>query len=93
MTVSILVIIDDVWGWQRLLAKVRYLFGKHGVTPVIVISQTPTESTLRDHVNIHNQWMILPFEHFQGICVPQHRFLHIRDVGAGWRCEGSCWSV
>lgn len=51
MMISLIVIIDDVWGWERLLAKVRYMFSKHGVTPVIVITPTFADSTLGEQVN------------------------------------------
>ena len=48
--ISLIVIIDDVWGWERLLTQVRYMFTQHGVTPVIVITPTSADSTFGDQV-------------------------------------------
>lgn len=52
MMISMIVIIDDVWGWERLITKVRYMFSYHGVTPVIVITQTASDLSVGDQVNI-----------------------------------------
>ena len=50
--ISLIIIIDDVWGWERLLTQVRYMFTKHGVgvTPVIVITPISADSTFGDQV-------------------------------------------
>ena len=51
MMISIIVIIDDVWGWERLINKVRYMFSYHGVTPVILITQAALDLSVGDQVN------------------------------------------
>ena len=48
-----IVIIDNVWGWEKLLAQVRYMISQHGVTPVIVITPTPLDVS-GDQVNFNS---------------------------------------
>ena len=92
--ISLIVIIDDVCGWERLLTQVRYMFTKRE-SPLLLSSPQHLQILLETKYISRQSRLknVLRYVNFQGICLAQHRFLYFWDVGVGRHFEGHCRTI